>query len=152
MGFWVARTRNGESSGKLASPMVTVRSCIASSSADCTLAGDRLISSARMMLAKMGPLRVLNSDCRGSYTRVPMRSAGSRSGVNWMRRNVVATASARVRTVIVFARPGTPSISTCPSASRPTSSRSIMVRWPTMTRPTASSSRSTKALSAWMRC
>ena len=45
---------------------MTVRSCIASSSADCTLAGERLISSARMMLAKIGPLCVLNAECCGS--------------------------------------------------------------------------------------
>ena len=36
--------------------MVTCRSCIASSSADCTLAGARLISSARTRLAKIGPV------------------------------------------------------------------------------------------------
>ena len=36
-------------------PIVTCFSCIASSSAACTLAGARLISSARMMLAKIGP-------------------------------------------------------------------------------------------------
>ena len=38
-------------------PSVTCRSCIASSSADCTLAGARLISSASTRLAKTGPLR-----------------------------------------------------------------------------------------------
>ena len=36
--------------------MVTWRSCIASSNALCTLAGARLISSARIRLAKIGPL------------------------------------------------------------------------------------------------
>ncbi len=37
------------------SPIVTCRSCIASSSALCTLAGARLISSARTRFAKIGP-------------------------------------------------------------------------------------------------
>ena len=41
--------------------MVTVRSCIACRSADWTFAGDRLISSAKMMFAKIGPFLVLNA-------------------------------------------------------------------------------------------
>ena len=64
MGLRVARTMNGCGSGKLSPPIETWRSSIASSSADCTLAGARLISSARTMLAKMGPLRVSNSAVR----------------------------------------------------------------------------------------
>ena len=44
--------------------MVTCRSCIASSSADCTFDGARLISSARMKLAKIGPLRVRKAASR----------------------------------------------------------------------------------------
>jgi hypothetical protein len=112
MGFCVASTRYGASSGYVVSPIVTVRSCMASSSADCTFAGDRLISSARIMLAKIGPFFVRNSDDCGSYTRVPIRSAGSRSGVNWIRWNEVLMARASMRTVIVFAKPGTPSIRT----------------------------------------
>ena len=51
----LASTRNGCSSGHVVSPMVTWCSCIASSSALCTLAGARLISSARIRLAKSGP-------------------------------------------------------------------------------------------------
>jgi hypothetical protein len=39
---------------------VTCFSCIASSSAACTLAGARLISSARKMLAKIGPYFTMN--------------------------------------------------------------------------------------------
>jgi hypothetical protein len=38
--------------------MVTCRSCIASSKADCTFAGARLISSANRRFAKTGPRRV----------------------------------------------------------------------------------------------
>ena len=55
IGFCVASTRNGSSSVYVVPPIVTCFSCIASSSAACTLAGARLISSARMMLAKIGP-------------------------------------------------------------------------------------------------
>ena len=44
--------------------MVTCRSCMASSSALCTLAGARLISSARMKLLKMGPFFTVNSSLR----------------------------------------------------------------------------------------
>src|SRR6266545_3800577 len=46
IGFWVAITRNGSGTGYVVWPIVTWRSCITSSSADCTLAGARLISSA----------------------------------------------------------------------------------------------------------
>jgi hypothetical protein len=55
IGFWVASTRNGSGSRWVVSPIVTWRSCIASSSADCTLAGARLISSASTRLANSGP-------------------------------------------------------------------------------------------------
>ena len=43
--------------------------------------------------------------------RVPTRSAGTRSGVNWMRRKLPRSAAASVLTVSVLARPGTPSTS-----------------------------------------
>src|ERR1039458_7489368 len=55
MGFWVAMTRKGSSSSWVVLPLVTVRSCMASSSADCVLGVARLISSASTRLAKMGP-------------------------------------------------------------------------------------------------
>jgi len=60
MGFWVASTRKGSGSGKVCLPIVTCCSCIASSSADCTLAGARLISSASTRLAKTGPCSTSN--------------------------------------------------------------------------------------------
>src|SRR5918992_1175732 len=66
--------------------------------------------------------------------RVPTRSAGTRSGVNWIRRNEPPRTSASVRTVSVFASPGTPSSSTWPPASSATSSRSSIASWPTITR------------------
>jgi hypothetical protein len=74
--------------------------------------------------------------------RVPTMSAGTRSGVNWMRANVPPTTRARVSTASVFATPGTPSSSTCPRLSSDTNIRSIMRSWPTMTRLTSKSARS----------
>ena len=41
--------------------MVTCFSCMASNKADCTLAGARLISSAKTKFAKMGPFFIENS-------------------------------------------------------------------------------------------
>src|ERR671927_90840 len=66
--------------------------------------------------------------------RVPTRSDGTRSGVNWMRRNVPPSTCARVLTVSVLARPGTPSSRTWPPARRATSRRSSIASWPTITR------------------
>ena len=64
---------------------------MASSRAAWVLGGVRLISSARIMLAKTGPwtnrktrLPVVRSSSR---TSVPVMSEGIRSGVNWMRLN-----------------------------------------------------------------
>src|SRR6266480_2757994 len=53
-----------------------------------------------------------------------------------MRLNDVLIVSASVRTVSVFASPGTPSRSTCPPVSRLMRRRSTMYSWPTMRRPT----------------
>ena len=39
IGFWVAITRNGAGTACVSLPIVTWRSCITSSSADCTFAG-----------------------------------------------------------------------------------------------------------------
>ena len=55
IGFWVAITRNGAGTACVSRPIVTWRSCITSSSADWTLAGARLISSARTKLQNTGP-------------------------------------------------------------------------------------------------
>ena len=55
IGFCVAITRNGGSSGCVTPSIVTWRSCIASRSAACVFGGARLISSARRRLVKIGP-------------------------------------------------------------------------------------------------
>ena len=57
IGFWVASTRNGSGTLWVSWPIVTWRSCITSSSALWTLAGARLISSARSRFVKTGPER-----------------------------------------------------------------------------------------------
>src|SRR5689334_9631324 len=74
--------------------------------------------------------------------RVPMRSAGTRSGVNWMRWNSPPIAWARVLIAIVLARPGTPSTSRWPRARRATTIRSSRWSCPTMTFLTSYRSRS----------
>src|SRR4051812_38533711 len=66
--------------------------------------------------------------------RVPTRSAGTRSGVNWMRLKLPPSTVASVRTVSVLARPGTPSSSTWPPVSSATSRRSSIASWPMTTR------------------
>ena len=65
---------------------VTWRSCMASSSAAWVFGGVRLISSARRMLVKTAP-RGRPARCRGRRSE-PVRSEGSRSGVNWTRRRL----------------------------------------------------------------
>ena len=59
-----------------------------------------------MIWAKIGPCFTRNSWLFGSKTMVPIRSAGSRSGVNWMREKLASTISASVLTARVLARPG----------------------------------------------
>src|SRR5690349_8555014 len=64
-------------------------------------------------------------------------SAGTRSGVNWIRANEPPTTLARVSTASVLATPGTPSSRQCPRASSATNIRSIIRSWPTITRLTS---------------
>ncbi len=139
---------NGSSSRYVVPPMVTWCSCIASSRAACTLAGARLISSARMIWAKSGPFLTWKSCDFWSYTIVPMTSAGRRSGVNWMRENDAWMISASVRTASVLASPGTPSSRMWPPVSRPTRSRSTMASCPTIRRDTSLRMRCTGSVSA----
>ena len=99
------------------------------------------------MLAKIGPRLIVNVPRDWSNTCVPSTSAGSRSGVNWIRWNVVWMVSASVRTVSVLARPGTPSSNTCPPVSRLMSNRSTMYSWPTTRLATCCSTPCTSAVS-----
>src|SRR6185295_9741042 len=124
-------TRNGAGTLCVSPAIVTWRSCITSSSALWTLAGARLISSARSRCVNTGPSEVENSPVRGLKMRVPTRSAGTRSGVNWIRLKVPRSVCASVLTVSVLARPGTPSTRkwSWPTTTRLTSyrTRSISV-------------------------
>ena len=69
----------------------------------------------------------------GSNTETPVMSEGSRSGVNWMRRNPAMSSSCNSSTmhsasalaIVVFPEPGKSSSRTCPSASRATMIRSM---------------------------
>ncbi len=73
---------NGCGSGCVWLSTVICDSFIASSSADCVFGVVRLISSATMMLAKIGPGLNSNSRAAGLYTLTPITSLGSRSEVN----------------------------------------------------------------------
>ena len=64
-----------------------------SSSADCVLGEARLISSPMTMLLNTGPGRNSNSWLPVRKMLTPVRSLGSRSGVNWMRPHVAVDAA-----------------------------------------------------------
>ncbi len=117
---------------------------MASSNAAWVFGGVRLISSARIMLAKTGPL--LKTSWRpsavSSRISVPVMSEGMRSGVNWMRWKLRSKTSATVFTSSVLARPGAPVIRQWPPASRVMSIWSTTSCWPTMTLPTSLKMRS----------
>ena len=68
---------------------------------------------------KIGPARNSKSPSRWFQIDEPVTSAGSRSGVNWTRLKPSPLASANERAVSVFARPGTSSSRTWPSARMP---------------------------------
>src|SRR5207302_6929493 len=59
---------------------------------------------------------------------------GSRSGVNWTRRNRASVAAAIALAISVLAVPGTPSRRTCPPTSWASSRPSSTWAWPTMAR------------------
>ena len=109
---------NGRGSGSVVPSIVTWYSCIASSRADCVLAGARLISSASSTWQKIGPLRRTNSFVLRSKMEVPVTSDGSRSGVNWTRGNWQPRRRANVFDSVVLATPGTPSSRTWPPAEQ----------------------------------
>jgi len=137
IGFCVASTKNGFCSSWRLPPTVHWYSCIASSSAACVFGGVRLISSARITFAKIGPGRNLNSRrpvARSSWiTSVPVMSLGIRSGVNWMRLNDSDSTFDSVEISSVLARPGTPSNRQWPRQNSAMNSSSTTWSWPTMT-------------------
>src|SRR5690348_7867566 len=102
-----------------------------SRSADCVFGDARLTSSTSRRFAKTGPWRKSNSFVRWSKTFTPVMSVGSRSGVNWIREKVQSTERASAFATIVFPTPG----------------KSSMIRWPSLTRQSATSC--SVSTSAW---
>src|SRR5438067_4659996 len=118
---------------------------MASSSALWVFGVARLISSARSRLVKSGPGWNSKRRCPSSSSVtmwVPVMSAGIRSGVNWTRAKSSFSTLASERTRTVLPRPGTPSRSTCPPARSAMRVSRIRSRWPTMKRPSSSSTAS----------
>src|SRR5579862_1119559 len=138
MGFCVAITMNASPNACRRASIVTERSFMASSRADCVLGGVRLISSASSTSVKMGPLVSTNSLVWKLKRLVPSRSPGIRSGVNWMRPNCKPSVAANAWASSVLAVPGTPSSRMCPPASRLVSIRSMAASWPTIALRTSS--------------
>ena len=139
-------TKNGSGSGRVVPSMVTLRSCIASSSDDCVLAGARLISSASSSCVNTGPRRKSNAPRCWLKTLPPVTSDGIRSGVNWMRLLSHPSTRPSVRTSSVLPRPGAPSSSTWPRASTAISVCSTTSSWPITARPISARMRSSFSL------
>ena len=116
IGFCVAITMNGVPSGWVSVSTVTWRSSMHSSRADWVFGEARLISSPSTMFAKIAPGLNSKSRCSWLKTFTPVTSVGSRSGVNWMRRNEQSIDRAIALASIVLPTPGTSSISRWPSA------------------------------------
>ena len=88
IGLSVATRKNGSGRGRDSPSTVTWRSSSASSKLDCVRGVVRLISSARTTWAKIGPGMNSNFSWCWRYIETPVMSAGSRSGVNWIRRKL----------------------------------------------------------------
>ena len=156
IGFCVASTKNGAGSRYKWPRTVQECSCMASSRADCVFGGVRLISSARIILPKIGPSTKVHLRCpvskSSSIMSVPVMSDGIRSGVNWMRRKARPIASAMVRTIRVLAVPGMPVKRQWPPTKRAIRIWSSTSSWPTMTERTCSRTRSRTAWKCLTRC
>ena len=90
---------------------------------------------------KAGPLIKVKEPSFWLYTRMPVISAGSRSGVNCTRLKPPSTERARALARVVLPVPGTSSSSTWPPASSAVSVSSISRSLPTITRPIFSAMR-----------
>src|SRR5215203_1699204 len=108
---------------------------MASSSAAWVFGGVRLISSARIICAKIGPCTKRNEREPWSSSRisVPVMSAGIRSGVNWIRLKLRSRICAIVLTSSVFANPGTPVIRQWPPQNIAINTSSTTSSCPTIT-------------------
>src|SRR5918994_1049979 len=126
IGFCVAMTMNGRARWYVTPSIVTWRSCMHSSSADCVLGDARLISSTSSTFAKTGPGRNSNSFDAWLKTFTPVTSDGKRSGVNCMREKSTSTERESALASVVFPTPGRSSMIRCPSATRErTTNRSV---------------------------
>ena len=135
-------TKKGSGKTWVFPPMVTWRSPIASNKALCTLAGERLISSAKTRFANTGPRCGLNVAVFGMYTMVPTTSLGNRSGVNWIRSNLSSSTLPNDLTKSVLATPGMPSRRTCPPTSNAICNRSMISVLPSTALPSSLRTRS----------
>ena len=118
IGFCVAMTMNGGSSGYVTPSTDTCRSSMHSSSAAWVFGEARFTSSTRRRFANTGPGRNSNSFCRWLKTLTPVTSDGSRSGVNWSREKWQSSERASALASIVLPTPGKSSMIACPSATR----------------------------------
>src|SRR2546428_1100913 len=119
-----------------------------SSRADWVLGVARLISSARTICVMTGPGRNSNALVRWLKMETPVTSDGSRSGVNWMRRNEQPSERARALARTVLPVPGTSSTRMCPRQMSATSASSISWCLPKMTRSTFATTPETRPASA----
>ena len=150
IGFCVAITRKGSGSWYVVPSTVTWCSSIASRRADWVFGVARLISSARTIWLITGPGRNSNAFVRWLKIDTPVTSEGSRSGVNWIRRNEQPSERERAFASTVFPVPGTSSTRMCPRQTSATRESSISWCFPKMTRSTLSTTpviRATRALS-----
>ena len=132
IGFCVANTVKLSGSSCEVPSTVTRRSCIASSSAACVLAGARLISSPRTRSPKIGPGRKLNAARPGQQAHardVRRHEIGRELDAP----ELEPEREARVRTSRVLAVPGTPSSSTWPRASSAATASRTAAGWPSTT-------------------
>src|SRR3954451_12198653 len=120
---------------------VTCRSSIGSSSAAWVRGGVRLISSTSTTFANTGPGRKRKEPSCWSYTLIPERSEGSRSGVDCTRVNHPPIDVASARASVVLPTPGTPSSSRLPSANRHRTAVPTASSLPAITRRTLSTTR-----------
>jgi hypothetical protein len=110
-----------------------------SSRAAWVFGGVRLISSARITFAKIGPGKNRNTRSPVALscwmTSVPVMSDGMRSGVNWMRLNVRFRILLSVEIISVFASPGTPISRLWPRQNNAMNNWSTTSSCPTITLP-----------------
>ena len=120
----------GRGSGWVTPSTLTCPSSMASSSADWALGEARFNSSASRMLVKIGPGWKTGFIRSRSSTMAPIRSEGSRSAVNWTRRQCRPSVWANALARVVLPTPGRSSMRRCPPAARQATARRTTSRLP----------------------